>query len=195
MNAQPELFSFAKPPEPKFRLFVGIFPDAAAGFQLREHQSDFPSKFGLKGKSRPPENLHVTLHHIGDYPEIPDSILTSARKVCERVAAEWNRFEVRFDQLTHFRGKPGNHPIILTNPQGNAELHSLHRHLVESLIFNRLAQAKDLTSVPHITLFYDSKEIQPQPVTPVEWSVGEIVLVRSHLGKSQYDPEGRWPLG
>lgn len=195
MNAQLELFSATPPPEPKFRLFVGIFPDSPANEQLRQHQADFPSRFGLTGKPRPSANLHVTLHHIGDYPEISESLLIRAKAACSAAFANRNRFDVSFDHVTNFRShRPGNNPIILTNPNGNELLHGLHHALVKSLILQKLASPKDLKFVPHITLTYDKKEVPAQPVTPVEWTVGEVVLVLSHLGRSHYDFKGCWSL-
>ena len=48
---------------------------------------------------------------------------------------------------------------------------------------------------PHMTLLYDQRRLPLQPVQPLRWHVGEFLLVRSFLGQTRYQLEGRWQLG
>ncbi|HKD21396.1 MAG TPA: hypothetical protein VKB71_05260, partial [Rhizomicrobium sp.] len=48
---------------------------------------------------------------------------------------------------------------------------------------------------PHITLARDETRVKPEAVSPpISWTVREIVLVHSLLGKTTHIHLGRWPL-
>jgi hypothetical protein len=49
-------------------------------------------------------------------------------------------------------------------------------------------------SPPHLTLLYDVRRVEEQPVAPIGWTVREFVLVHSRLGRGLYKSLGRWPL-
>lgn len=189
------LFQTPKPPRNRYRLFVGIFPDAEAVHLICEQQPNLCDKFGLIGKPRPRSHLHVTLHLIGDYPDVPEQKIADAIKACAIVLANQPSFEVAFDHVMSFSGRPGELPFVLVKPNGNAVLLELHRRLVTELIIHRLAGRGGLKFVPHITMLYDRLSVPEQPVCPVSWTVKEAVLILSHLGATKYDRLGHWTLG
>jgi 2'-5' RNA ligase len=86
-----------------------------------------------------------------------------------------------------------NQPLVLAGGKdGNAELKAFHRLLVAKLSGR---SDVNLKFTPHMTLLYD-REINEEPVSPqVSWTVGEIVLVLSHVGATKYDRLGCWKLG
>jgi 2'-5' RNA ligase len=45
-----------------------------------------------------------------------------------------------------------------------------------------------------VTLLYDEHRVARQCVEPIAWTAREFALVRSLLGKSQYEVLARWPL-
>jgi RNA 2',3'-cyclic 3'-phosphodiesterase len=47
---------------------------------------------------------------------------------------------------------------------------------------------------PHVTLAYDSRRIDTQPIEPIAWQVHEFVLVHSLLGQTQYKFLAHFPL-
>jgi len=49
-------------------------------------------------------------------------------------------------------------------------------------------------STPHLTLLYDARRVDEQPIDPIRWTVREFVLVHSLLGQTRYIPLGKWPL-
>jgi 2'-5' RNA ligase len=51
-----------------------------------------------------------------------------------------------------------------------------------------------LAFTPHVTLLYDRRCIDEQPIEPVGWTVREFALVLSLIGKTQHVPLGRWQL-
>ena len=70
-------FERQPPSQPTDRLFLGVFlhPDAAAegvdlAWRLRK-------ELNLRGMPLPPERLHITLHHIGDYTGLPPQVVTA----------------------------------------------------------------------------------------------------------------------
>jgi 2'-5' RNA ligase len=98
---------------------------------------------------------------------------------------------VTFDHVTTFLRDAEVHPIVLVGNQGaNAPLKELHRLLGEELHFPVEANANFR---PHVTLLYD-RPVEDEPIDPVSWRVKEVVLVRSHVGKTKYDWLGRWEL-
>ena len=152
------------------------------------------NKIGLSGKPRPRGHLHVTLHCVGDYPDVPEQVVDATIKACASVLASQPSFEVIFDQVKSFRGRPGNLPFVLVNPNGNAALLELHRLLITELAKHRLASRGDFKFVPHVTMLYDKYNVPEQPVSPVRWTVKEVVLVLSHLGVTKYERLGCWTL-
>jgi 2'-5' RNA ligase len=192
MNAQLTLFDAPAPVRPKYRLFLGTFPSAEAVESLSALQAELPSRFGVRGKFRPPHILHMTLHHLGDYAETPDRIVQTVAEACSAAMVNQSSFEVRLDHLMSFGGRPGNLPLVLVNPDGNAELMRFHQRLIGELMARRLATAKDFQFVPHVTLLYDRLSVPEQPVSPIYWQMREVTLVLSHLGQTRYDHLQRW---
>jgi 2'-5' RNA ligase len=194
MDQQLTLFQTSKPPRNRYRLFVAIFLDREAVHLIGGQEPHLRDKFGLSGKARPRHHLHVTLHHIGDYPDVSEQVVAATTKACASALAGQPSFEVTFDHVKSFRGRPGELPFVLVNPNGNAALLKLHRLLITELAKYRLASRGDLKFVPHVTMLYDRLSVPEQPVRPVRWTVKEMVLVLSHLGATKYERRGCWTL-
>ncbi len=194
MSEQLSLFE-APPVLPlRYRLLFAIFPDAPAVESILNHQAGLSKELGLKGKPRPREILHVTLHHIDDYPEIPERVVASAIEACTSALAGRPSFEVTFTQAKSFKGRPGNRPFVLVNPEGNPALMELHRSLIMELAKHRLASRGDFNYEPHVTMLYDQRLVPEQSVSPVTWKVKEVAFILSHLGATKYERLGHWDL-
>ena len=100
-------------------------------------------------------------------------------------------FEIAFDRLTSFSGKPGRLPLVLRGGDGVAGVTALQQALGGALAKAGLGARQ---SAPHLTLLYDARRIDEQPIDPVRWTVREFVLVHSLLGQTTYIPLGKWPL-
>jgi 2'-5' RNA ligase len=194
MPQQLPLFETPEAPPNRYRLLLAIFPDAQATHLINDHQTDLSRKLGLTGKLRPRNILHVTLHHIDDYPEMPEDEITLAINACTSALAGRPSFDVTFDHAKTFRGRPGNLPFVLVNPNGNPALMSLHQPLITELAKHRLASRQDFQFVPHVTMLYDKHHVPEQPVLPVNWTVKEVMLILSHLGLTKYDKLASWEL-
>jgi RNA 2',3'-cyclic 3'-phosphodiesterase len=148
---------------------------------------------GLTSPSIPIERRHVTLHHIGNFPEVWDEVVGPCRAAGDRVAMP--QFLAVFDRITSFRGAHGNSPLVLLGDDGVIGLRILHRLLGEALgrsFAGRWQPRRFFT--PHVTLLYDRQRIAERPIVPVSWTVREFVLVNSLVGLGRHDVLARWPL-
>jgi 2'-5' RNA ligase len=50
------------------------------------------------------------------------------------------------------------------------------------------------TPEPHITINYRGDRQNAQKMPPIGWTVDEIILMESIVGKTTHVEHGRWPL-
>lgn len=174
-------------------LFVAILPDEAASRSVSEFRNDLGEQHGPLGKLVPSGQFHVTLAFVDDYSgDIPSKVVGNVSAACE-AAARVQPFVARFDHLESFRNKPGNLPLVLGGDE-NPELMEFQKSLMKELIYRGLPCKKNPKFNPHLTLSRGSKEVARQSIAPITWTVGEIVLVQSVIGKGKHLHLGRWKL-
>jgi 2'-5' RNA ligase len=168
------------------RLFLAAVPDAdiatriyrLAGVLKRAHKFD--------GRLIEPERLHITLLFLGGAPE------HKVRMACEAVAEVRDQpFEVLFDRYASFRGKPGNHPLVLIGDDGLDRLKSFRRMLGGAMARRGLKHFAKKDFTPHVTLLYAERSVEEHPIEPICWTVNEFVLIQSIHGHAHL---ARWPL-
>ena len=190
-NQTADLFGEAEAPKtPTDRLFFGLFPDADTAARITESGEGLRRKHGLKRPVHPLDRLHITLFHLGDFPGLPTDLVRKATAAAEAMTA--SPFVVTFDHATSFAGRPGNRPFILKGEAGLADLQDYRQALGVALAGQGVKTT--LAFTPHVTLLYDDPIIEPDPITPISWTVRDVVLVRSHLGKGIHEHIGRWSL-
>lgn len=175
--------------ETRDRLFLAVLPDAATAAQIGSLREMLCARHGLTGSHIAQDRLHVTLHHLGDFRGVPEHVVRAASNAAAATAAIVPQFEVSLDQVESFSGKPGHRPFVLRDSGGNDALQELHRRVIMAL-----GRSGNTKFVPHVTLLYDEKGVGREPIDPISWTVSEIVLVHSLLGKTRYITLGRWPL-
>lgn len=196
MDQQLALFDTPKPLPSKFSVFLAILPDHFTAQRIAEFTEGLRLRYGLRGKPRPTHHLHITLHHLGYYNEVPEHVVRTVGLACETVVAVTPAFDVKLDAVLSFGNRPGNHPLVLINRGGGtAELLRFRQALGRELAKQAFPGIGDSSFTPHFTLLYDKQRILEEPVDSVSWRVGEIALVRSETGKTLYEPLGRWKLG
>ena len=191
----PEQFSLTgfDPPKLTDRLFFAIFPDTAAATRIARLAQHLRGEHELKGKPLETRRLHVTLHHLGDYPGLPREIVAAAAKAAATVAMP--AFEVSFDRALSFSARPGNRPFVLCGSDGGGALAAMQCILGAALGKAGFAAGRAKPPyTPHVTLLYDDSLVAERPVESVAWTVSEFVLVHSLLGQSRHVPLARWPL-
>ena len=171
-------------------LFLALFPDAPACARIGDLTQRLRDKYALTGRPHAADRLHVSLHGIGEYPSFPNEVAARAIKAAAAVAIA--PFEIAFDRVMSFSGKPGQLPLVLRG-EGVAELIAFQKILGVAMQKAELSRAK-AHYAPHLTLLYDARRVEEQPIETIRWIVREFVLVHSLLGRSVYKSLGRWPL-
>jgi 2'-5' RNA ligase len=171
-------------------LFVAFLPEREKAAEMLARGGELRERYGLSFKLRPQEQLHVTLHYIGSYHYHgpPLMVVEDAKRKCAAVAAKARPFEFKVDRVMSLRDDGG--PLVLASRQVDPEAHRLSRLVRET--FEKDAEPE--TGILHLTLGYTKKAIIEEVIAPIEWPVGEMVLIHSLVGKGQYKVLGRWPL-
>jgi 2'-5' RNA ligase len=192
MPEQAALPGFDATPKLTHRLFFAIFPDAQAAARIEQLAQQVRQEQGLKGKPLQTKRFHVTLHHIGDYVELPNGVVPMAREAAEAVSAA--PFEVAFDRVASFSSAPRNRPLVMRGGDGLVALTTFQQTLGMALTKSGLGRWVKPGYTPHVTLLYDDRSVPEQPVETISWTAGEFVLVHSLIGQTLHLPLERWSL-
>jgi len=167
------------------RLFFAVLPDPDTAARIADLAGRLRDHHGLAGKVLKPEHFHVTLFHVGDGVGLPPDVVdvVSERSACLSMPA----FRVAFDRVGSFR----NGAFVLRGDDGTIGLEVLHQRLSDALD-GRPRPARPFT--PHLTLLRDNQHVAEHPITPIAWTVREVVLVHSLLGRTAHRHIARLPL-
>ncbi|RJU11862.1 RNA 2',3'-cyclic phosphodiesterase [Xanthomonas campestris] len=173
------------------RLFFAVMADAATATHAAQIGSALLQAGLVEGKPLAPERLHVTLHHLGDYAGgLPPSLVARASQAAERVVQQ--PFEVEFDRVGTFGGRRSQLPCVLRGEEQVRGLYDLQGALGRQLA--HVGIAGDAQYTPHMTLLYCNQSLPQRRCDLLCWTVTDFALVRSFLGQSRYQIEGRWSL-
>lgn len=174
------------------RLFFAVYPDAQAAQRIVELAQSVRAAHGLRGNPLRVDRVHVTLHHLGDHAGVPESLVAAASEVAANMATP--PFDVVLDCVASFPGRARKRPCVLRGGEGqaNAPLLAFQAELGERLRAAGLGRYVERRFTPHVTLLYDERAVAPEPVTPVGWTVHELALVHSLIGRGQHRVLGRW---
>ena len=75
-----------------------------------------------------------------------------------------------------------------------AEARAFQKALVDHLLRAKAPIMDGTTPEPHITINYRGDRLGSQKIPPIGWTVGEIILTESIVGKTTHVEHGRWPL-
>jgi tRNA(adenine34) deaminase len=192
VQGQASLDGFDGQVQPTDRLFFAVMPDAPAAEQIAGLAEGLRDEFSLKGRPLQLERFHITLHHLGDYAGIRQDIVAAAVDAASKV--EVPSFEVSLDRAGSLGGRAQRKPFVLRGGRGVADLVGLQQALGAALKTTILGSWVHANFTPHVTLLYDEKLVEEQPVAPVHWKVREFLLIHSLLGQTQYVVLGRWRL-
>lgn len=190
---QLDLFAASNPEKAKNSLFLALFPDREAVTRICDVATGIQSRHGLKSKLRPPDHFHITLHWLGDFPNVPARLIEGVHHACETMVSRVSSFEVTLDRVVSFGDAlvlKGNHEIS-ANPALMELEHALSLQLVKNGVFN----PKSPKFSPHLTLLYDRRHLAEEAVKPLKWIAQEMVLIQSKIGLTEYHRLGQWRLG
>ena len=177
---------------PTDRLFFAVLPDAAAAAQALAVTDTLYAAHSLSGRRLPQRQLHVTLHHVGDYAGLPAGEVGRAQAAGDSLRHA--SVAIRFDKAGSFVRRHRTLPLVLRGGGQVIPLIAFQHALGEAMArqgFRHLAMSH---YTPHMTLLYDPRYVAAREVTAVEWTAREFVLIRSLIGKAKYEVLGRWEL-
>ena len=179
-------------PAPADGVFFAAFPELKAATRAAQVARHLRAEHGLTGRSIAAERLHVSLRPVGNYAGLPRGIVAAA---CEAAAAvTMPVFEVAFDRVVSFSGRPGSQPLVLRGGDGVAGLMVLHQRLGMALGQVGLRCRVNPQYEPHVTLLYGAPCVVEQAIETVGWTVREFVLMHSLHGQTRYVQLGQWSL-
>ena len=183
---------FGSPPAPNDRLFFALFPPAATAERLAALAVQRKTTDHLAGRPLLTERFHVTLHHVGDFAGLQPGLVE--RAMAAAAAVPMAPFDLSFDHVRSFAGRPGSRPFVLSGQgDGVAGLMAFQQLLCEALRRHGFAISPRQTFTPHVTLLYDDKLVPEQAIEPIGWTATEFALIHSLIGKTVHIPLGRWP--
>jgi RNA 2',3'-cyclic 3'-phosphodiesterase len=147
---------------------------------------------GFKGGLIGPERLQVSLVSFGWWDDRAEKTITTV----DRAAAELKvlPFEVTLDRTMSFSNRPDNHAFVLMGSGGVDRLRAFHALFGVTLTRSELLCRGHTISTPHVTLLYDKRVVDEQPIEPISWAVREFVLIRSLRGQTRHIDLARWQL-
>ena len=157
------------------RLFVALWPEDEVRTKLSNKQLEL--NLGDYGRLVPATNLHITMLFLGDVPinEIPE-IETFVKSI------ELTPFSFSISKIGFW---PHNKIVWAGSEDTKAELEDLSNQIQIGLK-RYVSDRRRFT--PHVTLARKVRRRVQCALTPIEWRVGKVYLVRSVLSHkgSQY---------
>ena len=165
MRARNPLYVMAKPP-PEVQAAIAALP-----------RNDV---------SRGPGLLHVTLISLYDLHYAPPEWLPATVAALDGFAAV--PFPLRFDRIENRKA------VTLRTREPLTEARAFQKALVNHLLREKAPIMDGTTPEPHIAINYRGDRPNAQKIPPIGWTVDEIILTESIVGKTTHVEHGRWPL-
>ena len=165
MRARNPLYIMAKPP-----------PDVQA--QITALPRNDPG--------RGPHLLHVTLVSLFDLHQAPPDWLPRVNAALD--SFDGPAFPLAFDRIENRKAVTLRSRTPL--PEARAFQAALVRHLLE----NQAPFTLGTTPDPHVTINYRGDRLRAQGIGAIGWTVSEILLVESIVGRATHVEHGRWLL-
>ena len=166
MRARNPLYVFAKPPA-----------DVAATIAALPRNDP----------GRGPELMHVTLLELFDLHYAPPEWLPAVIAALD--AFEGKAFPLAFDRIEMRKA------VTLRSRAELTEARAFQKVLVNHLLARRAPLMLGTTPEPHLTINYHGDRLGGQKIAPIGWTVEEIILCESVVGKTTHVEHGRWTLG
>lgn len=160
-------------------LYVMAKPPPAAQAQIAALPRNDPS--------RGPELLHVTLLTLFDLHYAPPEWLPQVVAALDGFAGA--AFPLAFDRIENRKA------VTLRTRAPLTEARAFQAALVRHLLDRRVPMMLGTTPEPHVTINYRGDRLGSQKMPPVGWTVDEIILMESVVGKTSHVEHGRWRLG
>ena len=136
--------------------------------------------------ARGPHLLHVTLASLFDLYRAPPEWLPAVVAALDSLDSP--AFPLAFDRIENRKC------VTLRNRGPLAEARAFQTALIRHLLAHRAPIMLGTTPEPHVTINYAGDRLRAEKIAPIGWSVDEILLVESVVGKTTHVEHGRWRL-
>jgi 2'-5' RNA ligase len=136
--------------------------------------------------SRDSALLHVTLVSLFDLYRAPPDWLP--RTIAALDSFDAAPFPVAFDRIENRKA------VTLRTRDPLAEARAFQAALVRHLLEHKAPMMLGTTPEPHVTINYRGDRLNAQKMPMIGWTVDEIILMESVVGKTTHVEHGRWPL-
>jgi RNA 2',3'-cyclic 3'-phosphodiesterase len=190
--ASVELSLFSSEPPVPAGLFFSVFPEPPAAVRIAQLAQDLRCRYRLGGRPLLTPRFHSSLYGFDSCDATPATVVAKARQAAAIVTAR--PFRVSFDCVMSFSGKDGRYPLVLVGEDGVIGLTMLHSSLCTAPRTMGIPSKAHSSFTPHVTLLYDARRVDEQPIESICWPVREFVLVFSLIGRTKHVPLERWQL-
>lgn len=136
---------------------------------------------------RGPDLLHVTLISLYDLHYAPPDWLPATIAALGSLSAP--AFPLHFDRIENRKA------VTLRTRDALIEARAFQKALVNHLLASKAPIMDGTTPEPHITINYRGDRLGSQKMPLIGWTVEEIILTESIVGKTTHVEHGRWALG
>jgi RNA 2',3'-cyclic 3'-phosphodiesterase len=190
---QLDLFGVGNKSKEEHSYFFALSPPNDVRLQLAAVADHLKSDHAIDGSWIARERYHLTLHHLGKFPEARIDLVNRAIAAANKIQVR--SFDILLDQFMCFDSKIGNFPCVATSAAEMPELNHFWQLLKNNLYAVRLGEHLANSFKPHATMLYSKRPISERhSITPIHWRVKDFVLIESLVGKSEHVELGRWPL-
>lgn len=176
---------------PSDPLFLMLRPERAAARQISRVAWHIHDKYQLTQEPLAEDRFHVSLLGFGACGALSPRDLAAIDDVAS--ALTMPRFLAGFDWLMKF-GKHSNQPLALCGSEiGVGGIIMLRDELGTSLA-RRGFPLKRRDCTPHISLLYGDAHVEEQPIEEIRWTVSEVLLVCSQVGRRRHVVLEQWAL-
>jgi 2'-5' RNA ligase len=174
-------------------LFFALWPDDDVRERIVSASQHLKKRHAPRGRWIKPHRYHLTLRFLGEYSTLPDPLIAACRAAGDAVRAP--PFSFSLDAAGSFPNR--KIPWWLGCHAMPDALDALWSALAQSLDANGIAPDEPAPRVALVTVLRDAdRRLTAERIEPIDWTVGDFVLVDSALGaEPDYTILQRWPLG
>lgn len=194
-NSMPQmsLFGLGTKSEHEHNYFFALSPSPEVRLELSKCAEALRATQNFNGSWISSERYHLTLHHLGQYPEVRADLVSRAIKAAGNIQSK--PFDLVLDQFMCFDSRTGRYPCVATTAGELPDLNNFWQLLKNNLLAVRLGEKLGSSFKPHATLLYNRQPLgEPRAIEPIKWHVTDFVLIESLVGKSEHIELGRWSL-
>lgn len=163
---------------PRNPLYIMAKPPPAQQAQITALSRNDPS--------RGPHLLHVTLVALFDLHYAPPEWLPQVIAALD--SFDGAAFPLAFDRIENRKA------VTLRTRDPLAQARAFQAALIRHLLEHKAPLTLGTTPEPHVTINYAGDRLGAQKIAPIAWTVGEIILMESVVGKTTHVEHGRWRL-